>query len=125
MAFLVYTILRRAASTAGHIRSCSAVSFNRCLMLAICASLSTLLERLVTRRAGAGVACAFGGSGFAVSVLAAASPVRSDIGGAVVSIAARIAAAAGWHSRAPPGHAGQAALSQTHPISRAHTPIGS
>ena len=41
------------------------MSFNRCLMLAICASLSTLLERLVTRWAGVVAACAFGGSGFA------------------------------------------------------------
>src|SRR5260370_23017218 len=101
MAFLVYTILRRAASTAGHIRSCSAVSFNRCLMLAICASLTTLLERLVTRRAGAGVACAFGGSGFAVSVLAAASPLGSRILGPALSLApSRRAPSVGSHSPA-------------------------
>src|SRR5712672_259076 len=91
MASLVYTILRSAASTAGHIRSCSAVSFNRCLRLAICASLSTLLERLVTRRAGVLAACAFGG---AVSPVAADSPVDSEIGGAVVTIAAGLPSAA-------------------------------
>src|ERR1700720_440200 len=63
MAFLVYTILRSAASTAGHIFSCSAVRFNRFLMLAICASLRTLLERPLTWRGAAFVVCTFGGSG--------------------------------------------------------------
>src|SRR5215468_6269573 len=90
MAFLVYTILRSAASTAGHIRSCSTVSFNRCLMLAICASLSTLLDRIVTRRAGALAACAFGGSGFAVSARAA----DGEISGSVISLTVGVVSAA-------------------------------
>src|SRR5260370_42350550 len=95
MAFLVYTILRSAGLTGGHIRSCAAVSFNRCLMLAICASLSTLLEWLVTRRAGALAACGFGGSGFTVSEIAADSPVGPEIGGSVVSIAFGVVSAVG------------------------------
>src|SRR5215472_4558780 len=81
MALLVYTILRSASSTAGHIRACSAVRFNRRFMLAICASLRTLLERAFARRGAAFAACAFGGSGFTVSTGC------SELGGLVVSTA--------------------------------------
>src|SRR5216684_5351831 len=115
MAFLVYTILRSAASTAGHIRSCSAVRFNRRLMLAICASLRTLPERFVTRRGGALAACAFGGSGFTVSAIAAASPVGAEIGGSVVSIAVGVVSAAAGQSGsavAMPDKASRSNLSQ-------------
>src|SRR5260370_6310217 len=111
MAFLVYTILRSAASTAGHIRSCSAVSFNRCLMLAICASLSTLLERIATRRPGALAACAFGGA------VAADSPDGCEIGGSVVSIAAGAPSAAGSLSGSAVAHPGQAHSSTPLPFS--------
>src|SRR5215831_12251037 len=115
MAFLVYTILRSAASTAGHICSCSFVSFSRRLMLAICASLSTLLERLVTRRASALGACAFDGSGFAVSPTVAASPVGSEIGASAVSVAAGWASAVagqGGSAVAMPDKASTSSLSQ-------------
>src|SRR5215510_232170 len=84
MALLVYTILRSASSTAGHIRACSAVRFNRRLMLAICASLRTLLERAFGRRGAAFAACTFGGSGFTVSTGCCAG---SELDGSVVSTA--------------------------------------
>src|SRR5579883_2073102 len=94
MALLVYTILRNAASTGGHIRSCSAVRFSRRLMLAICASVRTLFERLVTRCAGAFVSCIFGGGGFTASTAAAASSFGSETGGgSAVSIAVGVSAA--------------------------------
>src|ERR1700730_5964111 len=106
MAFLVYTILRSAASTAGHIFSCSAVRFNRLLMLAICASLRTLLERPLTWRGAAFVVCTFGGSGLTVMMAVGCcagseSCAGSEIDGAVVSTAV--------------GHAGSAAIAGERP----------
>ena len=54
MAFLVYTILRSAASTAGHSFSCSGVRLRRCFMLAICASLNTPPRTTRSRMRGLG-----------------------------------------------------------------------
>src|ERR1700730_5392485 len=107
MAFLVYTILRNATSTAGHIFSCSAVRFNRFLMLAICASLRTLLERPLTWRGAAFAVCAFGGPGLTVSMMevgccvGSESCAGSEIDGSVVSTAV--------------GHAGSAAIAGERP----------
>src|ERR1700730_4446335 len=117
MPFLVYTILRSAASTAGHIFSCSAVRFNRFLMLGICASLRTLLERPLTWRGAAFVVCTFGGSGLMVSMMAAGCCAGSEscagfeIGGSVVSTAV--------------GHAGSATIAGERPwLNVSHCSVG-
>src|SRR5262249_23143907 len=90
---------------------CSAVRFNRRLMLAICASLSTLFDRLVTRRGGGPAAGTFAGSVFAGSVFAGSvcsvfagsatatdCPAGSEPGHSTVSVAVGVVSAAGGQS---------------------------
>jgi len=80
-------------------------------MLAICASFSTLLDRVVTRRAGGLAGCA----GFAVSPMAADPAAGSEIGDSVIStLAGWVSAAAGQGGSAValPDKASRSNLSQ-------------